>query len=628
MKYILLNAIIFFLAITSLLAQPAIQWDKTIGSLQNDAPGSMEQTSDGGFILVGTSGGGIGGDKSEPSKGSSDFWIVKLAADGTKQWDKTIGSPGSETAAAIRQTSDGGYIVGGSSGGPAGSDKSERSRGGSDFWVVKLDASGNKIWDKTFGGDNGDGMVDLRQTPDGGYVLAGVSTSGISGEKSEPRLDDFYNDFWVVKINAAGTLEWERTLGTSGPDRMRCMTLTADGGAVFGGEQGYEEQSSGYYLVKVSGLGVKEWDRRIGGTIHSADEIEGWADISDIQQTPDGGFILGGTSIGRASGDQSEPSINDYWIVKLDADRAVEWDNVIATDFVDGDKFSNTFVKLAQAVDGGYLLLGYSASFASGEKSEDSHNLVPDFWLVKLNSAGAFVWDKTIGGPGYERALSIVNTSDKGFALLGLSVSDAGFEKTENAKGANDLWIVKLAAEEPPLPVTLKNFSSAKENTTALLTWETTSETNSDHFEVQHSLDGKDWNQLTSINAQGESTKMSFYNYTHTTPVSGSENFYRLKMVDADGAFAYSKIQHLRFDQSISVSVYPNPVTETIHLQTADWSKVKGVQVVNNQGKTLYNSGNKPSQDINAKSFKPGLYFIKVTLTDGRETTRKVVVGQ
>ncbi|QRR01459.1 hypothetical protein [Dyadobacter sandarakinus] len=138
----------------------------------------IEQTNDGGYILVYLSNSRIAGDKSEISRGGSDFWIVKISATGTKEWDKTVGGPGAEYDPSIHQTSDGGYIIGGTSSSSAGGEKSENLRGALDYWIVKLDKNGNKVWDKTIGSTYDDYLVDVQQTVDGNYILAGWSIGG------------------------------------------------------------------------------------------------------------------------------------------------------------------------------------------------------------------------------------------------------------------------------------------------------------------------------------------------------------------------------------------------------------------------------------------------------------------
>ncbi len=163
---------------------PRQQWDKTLGGSAYDELHAVLVTPDGGYLLAGTSVSPASGDKRENGPGGGDYWVVKLDRNGTKQWDKTFGGLGSDMLTGLAPAADGGYLLAGTSASPAGVDKREDSRGGNDYWVVKIDSGGAKVWDKTFGGTNADDLIDLVATPDGGYLLGGTSTSGKGGEKS------------------------------------------------------------------------------------------------------------------------------------------------------------------------------------------------------------------------------------------------------------------------------------------------------------------------------------------------------------------------------------------------------------------------------------------------------------
>jgi hypothetical protein len=278
-------------------------------------------------------------------------------------------------------------------------------------------------------------------------------------------------------------------------------------------------------------------------------------------------------------------------------------------------------------VPDGFIIVGETNSTpaSNSDKTQTNPGLV-NTWVVKLSTDGEIIWDKTFGGSRVDRAKAIIRANDGGIVIALDSDSPASGDKTGELRGANDFWIVKLDPELP-LPVVLRHFNVKKELDIANITWQTASETHSNRFEVEHSRDAKTWSRLASVNAAGESNALESYQFVHSNPQMET-NYYRLKMVDTDGTFAYSKIEQVDFEFGFDVAVYPNPAAESIHLKATDWSKVKGLQILNNQGKTLYSSGNKPSQDISAKSFKPGLYFIKVTLTDGTQATRKIVVGQ
>ncbi|MDQ6482661.1 T9SS type A sorting domain-containing protein, partial [Dyadobacter sp. LHD-138] len=180
-----------------------------------------------------------------------------------------------------------------------------------------------------------------------------------------------------------------------------------------------------------------------------------------------------------------------------------------------------------------------------------------------------------------------------------------------------------LANQGGPLPVTLVNFNAIKEEATALLTWNTTAETNSERFDVERSLNGKDWNRIGSVDAKGESVNMQYYSFKDGSPANG-ENLYRLKMIDRDNTFAYSRIQSLIFDKK--VSVYPNPLTfgEKLNLGTPDPDKISHVKIYDVQGKLVF-SENKPGRQIDVSSLRVGVYMVQLTGMNGSVSTHRIV---
>ncbi len=162
-----------------------IQWQNTIGGSGSEALFSIVQTSDGGYILGGYSHSNISGDKTENSNGATDYWIVKTDARANIQWQNTIGGSGYDYLTSIDQTSDGGYILGGYSSSNISADKTENSIGNSDYWIVKTDSLGVIQWQNTIGGSELDVLSSIAQTSDGGYILGGYSNSDISGDKTE-----------------------------------------------------------------------------------------------------------------------------------------------------------------------------------------------------------------------------------------------------------------------------------------------------------------------------------------------------------------------------------------------------------------------------------------------------------
>ncbi len=303
-------------------------WDKTIGGNSREYPSGVVVSQDGGYLLVGSSRSDKSADKSEESKGDLDYWIVKIDSDGNKLWDKTLGGDNSDSNPKIVATSDGGYLLGGTSRSDASGDKSEDEKSehpydNGDFWIVKIDSDGNKLWDKTYGGDRGDLLNDLITTTDGGFMLGGRSSSNVSGDKSEENTG--ITDYWIIKIDYEGNKLWDRTFGGNAEDNLNSMI-----------------------------------------------------------PTDEGGFLLGGTSYSNASGDKSEnrrlyieyPIYTDYWIIKVNKDGHKEWDKTLGSDSF--DFLSN----IISTEDGSYLLAGHSLGEASADKTENSQKY--DFWVIKI----------------------------------------------------------------------------------------------------------------------------------------------------------------------------------------------------------------------------------------------------
>ena len=433
---------LFFLirALPTAAQAPTKLWDKTFGGTRGDVLNTVQQTSDGGYLLGGYSNSPLSGDKTQPSRGEFDYWLLKVDASGSTQWDTTLGGSGYDNLTSVQQTSDGGYILGGTSPSPLSGDKTQASQGSWDYWVIKLDASGRKQWDRTFGGSGQDQLSSLRQTTDGGYILGGYSSSPLSGDKTQPSRGN--NDYWLVKVDANGTKQWDQTYGGSDLDFLLSVQQTSEGGYLLGGYSssplsGEKSQASrgesDYWVVKVDAAGTKQWDRTYGG---------GDADrLTALQQTSDGGYILGGESSSPLSGDKTQPSRggSDCWLVKLDASGQKQWDTTL------GGSEGENLASVQQTNEGGYLLGGNSFSGRSGEKSQPSQGSA-DYWVVKLDASGTLQWDTTLGGSKSDDLAAVQQTRDGGYILGGTSTSPLSGDKTQANLGTQNYWLVRLSA--------------------------------------------------------------------------------------------------------------------------------------------------------------------------------------
>ena len=409
---------------------PAKQWDRTLGGSEEERLAGMQPTRDGGSILVGASQSGISGDKTQANRGVEDVWIVKLDAQGSKQWEQTLGGSNYDGATSVHQTTDGGYIVGAQSNSPVSGDKTQASQGLVDYWVIKLDAQGAKQWERTLGGDANDALLSVQQTPDGGYLLGGYSSSSASGDKTEVSRGKW--DYWLVKLDSQGAKQWDRTLGGNKQDTFSSVQQTTDGGYLLGGYSdsdisGEKTQASqggyDYWLVKLNGQGIRQWDRVLGGS--ESDYLQ------ELHLTADGGALLAGSSYSGISGDKSHLNLGqrDYWLGKVDAQGQKQWDQAYGTPRED------YLVGLTPTTDNGWLFGGSDYS---------------TYWVMKLDGLGAKQWDRTLTTGSAATSLTQVRTTvDGGYLLGGMTTSGVAGDKSEPSQGGElygDYWVVKLAS--------------------------------------------------------------------------------------------------------------------------------------------------------------------------------------
>ena len=441
MRIFILVLVLCGLAGSSRAQGPSKVWDRTLGGSDADFPYTITPTADGGSLVGGYSSSAISGDKTEASQ-VSDYWVVKLDAGGSPQWNRTYGGSDADILRSVQQTADGGYILGGYTYSPRSGSVSEASRGSADYWVVKLDASGNKQWDRRLGGSDFDLLYTLQQTADGGYILGGSSFSPASGDKSTGRKGSNGGDGWVVKLDANGTKQWDCTLGGDSADELQRVLQTPDGGYVAAfftssSVSGDKTQPSrggylDYWVVKLDGGGHKLWDQVMGGP--------GLDYLVTAQLTADGGFVLGGWTDSGAGGDKTQPSQGgiDYWVVKLDAGGHKQWDRTLGTSAGD------TLGGVCLARDGGYLVGGMSRGGISGDKTQPRRG-GRDYWVVKLDAGGNPQWDGTFGGSSEEQLLDVQPTADGNYLLAGASYSGLSGDKTQASRGISDYWVVKIA---------------------------------------------------------------------------------------------------------------------------------------------------------------------------------------
>ncbi len=421
-------------------------WDRRFGGSASDVGAAVQQTRDGGYILGGDSQSGVGGDKTQASRGLADYWIVKVDANGVKQWDRRFGGTSWEFLYQVLQTQDGGYLLGGYSVSGAGGDRTEASRGNADFWIVKTDGNGTKQWDRRFGGTEADYLESMCQAADGGYLLGGSSISGLGGDKSEGSRGGY--DYWIVKVDTNGVKQWDKRFGGGADEQFSSLQPTTDGGFLLGGHTSSgvggdkTEASRGdsdFWIVKTDANGTKQWDKRFGGT--EADLV------GSICQATDGGYLLAGSSESGVGGDKSEGTRGefDYWLVKVDARGRKKWDRRF------GGTESEYLKGVWQTREGGYILGGYSHSEADGDKSQASRG-GRDYWIVKMavRPPDAYESDGLMGtakrlfnGRTQQHSIHEPGDIDWGKLIVGTHGVTGVTIETFGAAGDTELWVYK-----------------------------------------------------------------------------------------------------------------------------------------------------------------------------------------
>ena len=354
------------------------KWMKLYDNNNNyDRGFSTQQTSDGGYIVL-----GVTGDYDEHNM---DFWLIKTDSSGNKLWDKTFGGDDYDYSSKVIQTNDGGYVLIGNTcyNGP----------GNEDIWLIKTDSEGNKIWDKIYGGLDYDVGNDVKQTNDGGFILIGHTSSYGAGKR----------DVWLIKTDSEGNKIWDKTFGGTSTDGGYLIQQTNDNGYILLCETEKIETLQDIWLIKTDSNGEMQWNKTFGGPNRDY--------AGSLQQTADGGYIVLG-SINKVV------TFCDIWLIKTDSNGEILWDKTFP---IIGD---NTGRSIQKTSDGGYIILGDIPDF-------NSVNAL----LIKTDSSGVEMWRKSYGGPFFDVAYSIQQTTDGGYILTG--------EYSTKLFQDPDLWLVK-----------------------------------------------------------------------------------------------------------------------------------------------------------------------------------------
>ena len=382
---------------------PQEEWNRTYGGSSDDVGTYGQQTKDGGYIITGyTSSYGADAPFSWLIKVQhrGDLWLIKTDAEGQKEWDRTYGGLGKDLGFFVQRTKDEGYII-------VGGKKSFWIIGSYDLWIIKTDAKGNVLWDRTFGGSGEDLGFSVQQTNDDGYIIAGY-TSFTNGKKA-----------WIIKIDSQGNKQLDMATGRADSEAAS-IGLTKDGGYII---TGYTPSSGSgkedVWLIKTNSKLHWDWLKTFGGPNR---------DLGlSVQETEDGGYIIAGLteSFGAGKG--------DVWLIKTDPKGDREWDRTFG-----GSNFDSG-ASVQQTRDGGYIVTGYNTTtidnVGSYSRLFNSDN-IGRVWLIKTDSEGIELWNETFGGTRNDWGNSVQETRDGGYIITGVTESYGA--------GKEDVWLIKV----------------------------------------------------------------------------------------------------------------------------------------------------------------------------------------
>lgn len=413
-----------------------------IGTTSFETYSNSISLSDGGTLLFCSTTSGISGNKTSPNFGASDAWIIKMDASNGIVWQKSFGGTGYDDISDVFETSEGDLLVAATTASPISGNQTSGNHGGSDYWILKLDANGNEIWQKSFGGSGSEQSVGITQISPTRYICSGISDSPISGDKSENCRGSF--DTWTILMDENGTVLWDKTYGGNSIDGISDLTyfdasseiilLGYSDSPISGDKTEANFGLDDAWILKIDLNGGLILQKTLGG-----DNSDGFSSITKIDSST---FYLVGGSYSGISGNKTSSNYgsSDAWVVKMNLNL-----NVIE-DVNYGGLASDGFESLIITSDNQKLYFGASRSSNSFDLIETSNGL-SDCWILSVASDGAINWSELIGGNSIESISIVKEIANNNYRIVAISESGASGDKTLANFGGADFWLFDLSTD-------------------------------------------------------------------------------------------------------------------------------------------------------------------------------------
>ena len=403
---------------------------QTFGGTLNDSFQSVVSSSDGGYAVLGfTQSNDF--DITDKTDTSFDFWVAKFASDHTLTWSKSYGGSSDDRGADIVSTLDGGYAIFGYSSSVDGD--ATVNFGIRDFWIVKIDAQGRIMWQKSFGFSGSDYGISLIATLDSGLLLTGVIDVTASGGQgnSKPSGKHAGGDYWAIKLSQTGNEEWKRYFGGSFTDVPFGLIETDANEYIIAGSSDSDDvdisENKGTYdfwVIKIDKDGNLIWSKNYGGT-----EID---EARAISKTLDGNFLIAGDSRSTDIDVRNSKGAADLWLIKVDNDGTLLWEKSMGGTSFDAGR------SVSAGLDTGFIVSGSSRSSDVTLKNEGQN----DAWILALNDSGDIIWQHTVGGSEIDVFYDAIQINTNTIVAIG-DTRSSNADILEN-KGFTDGLLVTL----------------------------------------------------------------------------------------------------------------------------------------------------------------------------------------